>query len=203
MAKSIDTTVFGPLDEAAEARRKPVADATLANPWPRYWSRMLDVTLGLYVVGVFLGVAFPGVIRMTTAQGRLGDAILTLISMPLVMIMDALVLALFGNTLGRFIAGIRVETTGFAKPPLLTCVARNMFLYVYGLGLGIGLVSLITAINGYTTVNNGALARWDAEARTRVYDRGSNIWRTGLTGALYIAIGLVPTAISLMRPVTN
>jgi hypothetical protein len=199
MAKAIDVTVFGPVGDENEARRTPAPDATLARPWPRYWSRMLDVTLGAYVVGLALGIAFPGLMRWTTAQGRLGDILLTLVTFPIVMVADALVLALFGNTLGRLIAGVRVETIDFARPSLLVCLSRNMFVYVYGLGLGIGLVGLITALNGYTTVNNGALVRWDNDTRTRVYDRGSNIWRTCLVGALYLALGVAPVALPMLR----
>jgi hypothetical protein len=155
---------------------------------------MLDLSLGFYAVGFVAGVVFPSLTKMALSAGRGGEVLLALVSMPFVMILDASVLALFGNTLGRLIVGIRVETIEHAKPPLTACLQRNGLIYVFGLGLGIPVVNLFTLIGSFTEVNEGRLARWDAKLGARVYDRGGAI-----TAGLYIAVGALPNVLSAIQ----
>jgi hypothetical protein len=201
MTKPIDVTVFGPAGEG-QIEAGPEAPAVEAGAWARYFSRMLDVTLGQYAAGIVLGI----VLGLTAPQlgdvvfkGFTGDVLLPLATLPLVMAADSVVLAVFGNTLGRKIAGLRVETRDHRRPGLLVCLTRNALIYLQGFGLGIPLVSLIALINAVNEAQDSGGNPWDKQLRTRVYVRGGNSWRTGIVAALFFLGNGVPYILRVIQ----
>jgi uncharacterized RDD family membrane protein YckC len=204
MAKPVDTTVFGPLVDEAEDRPVAPVSAAIAGPWTRYWSRTLDLALGQYAVGGAIGLAFaftnPAMLQSALFSTGYGGLLLAILTFPVVMAIDAVVLATFGNTLGRWIAGVRVETVDGGRPSLALCLHRNALVYVFGLALSVPLATLFSLINSFTEVNESGLAHWDRTLGTRVHVRGGNLWRTTLTAAIYLGIH-IPTLIAWLASV--
>lgn len=159
-------------DATRPAAASPVTGATpleLATPWRRYWARSLDLFASSLVVGVLIAAIRPTLLmRLGTPAG--GEWVVVLLLLPFASAMDAWVYWAMGNTPGKAIAGIKVLQEGGAQPlPVLTYLGRNLQVYVFGLGLGLPLISLFTLIYGYRRAAATEVSIWDRLCGSRAY----------------------------------
>ena len=160
-----------------------VSDATA---WSRYWSRLLDLTIWMGVCGFLLGFLFPNIfLKLLEITGG-NDLLVGVMLLPAVILIDALCLAAFGQTIGRAIAGIRVTKISGQRLTVSEAVNRNLQVYVKGLGLGIPIVSLVTLLNAHGKISAGQETSWDESVETRVVAESASLARTILTALLYI-----------------
>ena len=160
----------------------------MAKPWSRYWSRMLDIHLWSWPVTFGVAALFPAQTNALLVYDERGYALFFL-SLPLIMVVDAFCLALLGNTPGRAIVGIRVETIRHQRLPVPIALYRNGLVYLKGLGLGIPLVALWTLISSVYNASAGEQTSWDKDLYTRVYDVSSGPVRTFIC-AILVAISI-------------
>lgn len=159
-----------------------------AWPWARFCARIFDYYLLSLVLGGALGLVAPAVTDQPIFSGRLGDYLLGLVTLPFALLIDALNQSVIGTTPGKAIAGIRVETLDHGMLSLGQAVRRNLLVYLRGFMLGLPILVLVGYSNGYQRVSNFQPTSWDEELGTRVYERGSNIIRTFITGVLVVGI---------------
>lgn len=182
----------GVLGPRAAAPPEPPAAATaaaaleLASPWRRYWARSLDITIGTSLAAVLIGAVRP--MLLSQANALMGQGwVVFLLLLPLSLVIDAVVYWALGNTPGKAIAGVKVLEDGarrtLAAPAYL---ARNFGVYLFGLGLGLPLVSLITLIMSYRRAAAGEAASWERFSGSRVYAFSSAEARTWVTAGMYI-----------------
>ena len=164
-----------------------VSPPPLARPWPRYWARSLDLTLWTLVCASVLGVCAPQLLG-DPANGRLQEQLVGLMLLPFAMALDALTYMLFGNTPGKWAAGLRVREVAGEKLEPLRYLARNARIYLNGLALGLGLIAIITLIHQYRRVNSGALTSWDERLDARVQHVRGGILRTSVTATVVLAV---------------
>jgi uncharacterized RDD family membrane protein YckC len=164
------------------------AGQPLAGTWPRYWARMFDITLLSLIVGGGLVYAVSAIYGPAILDSRSFTIVSTIILFPIVFGVDALIQFTFGNTPGKRLAGIRVETAAGQRPTLYQCLMRNLWVWVRGIGLGIPLLNIAAMIACYMKVRNGGLTSWDAEWNTRVFNKHSNVYRTLLTFCCFVAL---------------
>ena len=172
-----------------------------AGPWPRYWARACDVTLWALVLalvgGVLVGLFAPSALdRLAQSAGRLEDQLLALLLLPFAMALDALTYALFGNTPGKWLAGLRVADLEGRKLSLGRYTVRNLGVYVYGLALGLGLIGLFTLIHNFNRVRNGDVTSWDERAQTRTFRVRGGLARTCLAAGAYLLLVLLGVGIA-------
>jgi uncharacterized RDD family membrane protein YckC len=161
----------------------------LAGPWPRYWARTLDLTLWTLLCAFALGVFAPQWLDATfPTNERLQEQLLGLILLPFAMAGDAITYMLFGNTPGKWAAGLRVRDVAGQKLKPLRYLARNARLYLNGLALGLGLIAIITLIHQYRRVSPGALTSWDERLDSRVRRVRGGILRTSVTATLVLVV---------------
>jgi len=120
---------------------------------------------------------------MATGNG----AMLGLVLLPVAMLIDAGIQFVLGNTLGKKIAGIRLETYTHERLILQTCIFRNLDVYIKGMGLGIPVVSLFTYMNAYGKLSSGKMVSWDERLFTRVFNINANIYRTTALAAAFFS----------------
>ena len=168
------------------------ASLPLAGPWPRYWARLFDLGLWLIVTGlvgaVLAGLFAPELLDRFAAGGRLQDQVLTLALVPFAMALDALTYALFGNTPGKWLAGLRVSDEQGRKLRPLRYLRRNLGVYANGIALGLGLIALITLIHNFNKVKSGRLASWDERTEARVFRMRGGLGRTTLAATAYLLL---------------
>jgi uncharacterized RDD family membrane protein YckC len=166
----------------------------MARPWPRFWSRCLDMQIWSWPLGYAVAVLFPSQTLGLLANDNQGY-LLGFLLIPLIMVVDAFCLALLGNTLGRAIVGIRVETIRHERLSVPTALKRNALVYLKGLGLGIPFVALFTQVSSCNKVNAGEQTSWDKDLYTRVYDVSSNPTRTMICAVLVVIAIAAPKII--------
>jgi hypothetical protein len=91
MQDRIDTGELGPCYRDA-ASDTEAAVGPFATPWARLWSRYLDLALWQLIIGGALDIAFPGFVSLPLFSGSNGGHLLTLLTLPPVMALDAVVL---------------------------------------------------------------------------------------------------------------
>jgi uncharacterized RDD family membrane protein YckC len=164
-----------------------VADEVdIATPWRRLWARMLDVFLCIYLLGFVLGAVRPSLFQ--SGGGAAHQQLIAWLLMPVVMVLDSLIYALFGNTLGKAIAGTAVRAERGGRLPFLPYLKRNFELYFFGLGTMLPIITLVTLIGSFRRADRGELMSWDLSADSRVVARSVNPVRTWIVALVYIAL---------------
>jgi len=182
------TVSTGASSVSASAPSAPAA-VILATPWPRYWARSLDTLLGCAPIAFAAGWLAPGLLDFGDAfPGRTGDQIFWMILLPFAMVTDALIYAGFGNTLGKWLAGIKVRNIAGSKLSFAQYLRRNFHLWFSGLALGIGIIALFTFISNHRRVKTGHLTSWDHAVESRVLRVRGGIGRTTVTACFYVVL---------------
>jgi uncharacterized RDD family membrane protein YckC len=185
-------------------------EVDIATPWRRFWARWLDVILGACLIGFMLGTVRPSFYQ-PGGFGAAHSQLFGWLVMPIVMLLDALIYALFGNTAGKAIAGIAVrdESSG-GRLPFFVYLKRNFELYFLGLGTAFPIASLFTLYGSFRKADSGELLSWDLSADSRVIARSVNPVRTWVVAVVYIALvagltqlGTVEQRVFARRQATN
>jgi uncharacterized RDD family membrane protein YckC len=185
-------------------------EVDIATPWRRFWARWLDVILGACLIGFMLGTVRPSFYQ-PGGFGAAHSQLFGWLVMPIVMLLDALIYALFGNTAGKAIAGIAVrdESSG-GRLPFVVYLKRNFELYFLGLGTAFPIASLFTLYGSFRKADSGELLSWDLSADSRVIARSVNPVRTWVVAVVYIALvagltqlGTVEQRVFAQRQATN
>jgi uncharacterized RDD family membrane protein YckC len=171
-------------DDPAPAQTAPVVDE--ATPWRRFWARSLDVAIWGGVLGVVLHLIWPGVTEYVSGylhlDGTLGHYVAGRVqgwvSLPFVMILDALSYDVFGNTPGKWIGGIRALDLHGSQVPFRAYLRRNFGVYWYGLGTDFPVVGLFTLISSHHRASSHQAMSWDEVAGTRVFAMSTSPVRT-------------------------
>ena len=162
----------------------------LATRWPRYFARMLDLSVSMLIagslVGVFAGLFAPEVFERGGMLSN--DIVVFLILLPVMMCIDALLYGIFGNSPGKAICGLKVLNLDSTRVPFGTYLLRNLHVWAIGLGFGLPGISLWTLIVAARRAGRGELQPWDVHTTTRSFDLADSLWRVVL-GALLI-VGL-------------
>lgn len=143
-----------------------VHDATLARPWARFWARLIDiyvVTLALgYAIGWFSSLYAPSLYLKVIA---LPNIAFSMILLPLVGIVLAIMMSVSGTTIGKAIIGVRVRNVSGCNR-FLFHFTRELKVWIFGLCLGIPIVSFISMIVQHRRVSLSGSASYDKEFAT-------------------------------------
>lgn len=181
----------------ASPPRSDAAPFEPATPWRRYWARLIDITVGMFLVAVMTGAIRPSLIAQLNATVGPKWVVLLLL-LPFGLTFDAIIYWAMGNTPGKAIAGIKVLAQDGSR--LLGAPAylgRNFGVYVFGLGLGLPLVNLFTLIYGYRRAAAGEVSTWDRFAGSRVYALADDELRTWLAAGIYVFVVVAVAALGL------
>lgn len=159
------TTSINPPGDRSSASPGAAAEA-LAGTWRRFVARSIDLFIGYVVVGTLMELLVSprsAAYKEWTSSSNQGDNILFGVALlPLVLLFDALVATIFGNTPAKAIFGIRVRKANGQALTLADWVRRNARLWGSGLGFGIPLVNLITAYRQQKLIDRLLPTSYDA-----------------------------------------
>jgi uncharacterized RDD family membrane protein YckC len=170
---------------------------TAPHPWRRYGARIVDLYLSggllLILAGSMVGLAGPDWLYNLVVQG--GRLVQVLVLAPLSWILSApivaVLLAKFGTTPGKLLFGLRVVPTDGIAATLPRLMKRELYMLIWGVGLGIPLISFVTMITSFETVNKGEPARWDAATGLAVEARRVAGWQlVGVIVGTVVVLGL-------------
>jgi uncharacterized RDD family membrane protein YckC len=164
------------------------APPDLATPWQRYWARSLDVIVSFMLTALLVAMASPWDLMVDGGVGgRIGSWMIEWLLLPFAFLLDALFYAVFGNTPGKWLAGLRVLAADGGRVSRSAYLRRNFGVYWYGLGTGLPVISLVTLARGYRAVSAFELPRWDARDDTRCVAPFARPYRVWLVAAPVVA----------------
>jgi hypothetical protein len=145
---------------------------------------MIDLTLWSVAIvagGVFaLAFLSPPTFYALMSANEVG---IGLVAVFLGMLVNAVVIAIFGNSLGKAIFGIQVFEIGSDRRLSFgSALKRELKVWIFGLGLGFPIVTLIAIIVQFTKVSGG---------KPTGYDNGSYLVRQKPVGAGRIFLGIL------------
>lgn len=132
-----------------------------AGPWPRFWARLIDIWLLAPILAFVIGIAaaFYSPTRYIQLMA-LNSTVLGIALIPIVGIVLALLMSMIGTTPGKAILGIRVTSIADGNKFVFHLI-RELKVWVFGLGLGIPIVALVTQIYQCRRVGAGNAAGYD------------------------------------------
>ncbi len=135
----------------------------LAGPWRRFFARLVD--LWVIALPTSLAVAYA-LSRYSPAFGlwiqRPGsEYAFGWLLLPLVLLIEVGIVAMFGTTLGKALLGVTLTTVGAQRPTAAQYLQRQLGVYWFGLGTGFPLVSLFTMARQHGRLKAGRHARYD------------------------------------------
>jgi hypothetical protein len=179
---SVSEAVKQPVESLARQSNDNPDPQTVATPWRRFWARLLDLLLGGALIGLTVGALRPSLIAEHAV-------LLNLLTIPGALLIDSLVYTAFGTTPGKAVAGIRVvDDRSGQRLTFRVYFKRNFEVYIFGLGLGVPIISLITLIVSYGRIAHGELSTWDLSAESRVIARSISWVRTWIVATIYLAL---------------
>ena len=140
-----------------------------AGAWRRLLARLFDMWWQVILIGIVVGVGAaliaPRTIEWMSTPG--GSALIGIALLIAGFAFDAVLMARFGVTPGKYLLGVRVETVAGQALTLRTALRRNLGVWVLGLGLTIPIINLITMGRQGWRVAQGRPASYD-DGRYRV-----------------------------------
>ena len=147
---------------------------TTPHPWRRYLARTFDMAtggVGLLVAAVF-GLARYAPETWLAIGPFIDNGISTAILVPLATIPESAVLVgLTGGTPGKWLFGVRVLGADGRPVGLAVAIRRELLVWYRGLGLGLPVVSIVTALKAKGTLEETGRTSWDRTLALAVCQR--------------------------------
>jgi len=136
-------------------------DKYYVHPWRRYFAKTIDLVVILTVLGFLGGLVLAFVYPPLLPTSLISTIIFSAIVLIGYCIIEAVLISAFGTTLGKAIFRTGIVNENGQKLEIINSLARSFFCGVAGIGAGIPVVSLMTLIMGYTTLNADGVTPWD------------------------------------------
>lgn len=132
------------------------------RPIVRYLARFFDLSLFSLFLITFVSVFSPRFILESS-----GIAIFIL-SLVLYVLVEASILTIFGNTLGKSILNARLRMVNGERIDFLTALKRSIFVTAAGMGFGVPLINFICFYFSFFDLKRNGRSTWDQQIGTVV-----------------------------------
>jgi len=95
-------------------------------------------------------------------------------------------LSSFGTTPGKALLGIKIRALSGKKISYTTGMKRGFLIWIYGMGIGIPLISLFTMIAAYNRLKRNGITSWDKKCGINVIHDQLSIFRIILFVTIFI-----------------
>lgn len=136
------------------------------NRWPRAFARVLDLAWEMILV-VGLIAFFASSDLVNSGFGSPLFYLVLFISLPIALMLDAIVASLFGNTPFKAIVGVKAVSARGERLGLQRHIRRNIGVWTDGLGMGILPMSLFTLTRQFKRVSGRREAIYDERLHAR------------------------------------
>lgn len=147
---------------------------TAPHPWRRYLARTFDMATGgvaLLVAAIF-GLARYAPDTWLAIGPFVDNGIAAAILVPLASIPpSAVMIGLTGGTPGKWLFGVRVLDAAGRPAGIAVALRRELLVWFGGLGLGVPVVSIVTALKAKGTLEQTGRTSWDRTLSLAVRQR--------------------------------
>jgi hypothetical protein len=168
--------------------RKPAQSAAgLAQPWRRYFARMLDISIYGIIWAAVYYLVFRWQLRFS------GDIFFNLVSAyiayGLMFAFEPIMLRFWGTTPGKWIFGLVIRTADGQRLSYSEALDRTRCLFGKGMGYGIPIYSIVRTFKSYSACKDGETLEWD-EGYTYTLKDDRKIRTVGFIAASVLAAAL-------------
>lgn len=171
------------------------------HPWRRYFARMLDNTANGSVMWVAIGTIFVSILPneakrffefAVDPKYQLVNSFLTFLLVPFV---NAAFIGFTGSSLGKWFFGVKIVDSSNRAIGYSLALKREFLVWLYGLGLGIPIVSFLTSLKQKSQLEKDGITQWDKDLDLKVIYRADR-WSQHLLSLLgfsliFVIYGLV------------
>ena len=179
--KEFDAHNYG----GSEMQEDMIRDQRVDETQKRFFGRFFDhelVLIPLYT----LSFLHP------YSESSLMTAVLnTCLMLMVVLLLEPLLLTLFGTTPGKWLTGVHVMHKDGRKLTYTEALKRTWGVLLYGLGLGVPVIELIFQYQGLNTVYSGNPTKWDQQAESEVLVDQTKLWKICLYAAACFSVFFV------------
>lgn len=152
------------------SQNTPTTAATHASlkgkPWRRFWARIIDQMIHTIPVALLFGIIAPEF--TTETLKKYGQFTSNMAYLPFVLILEMLIISMFGSTLGKYLLGVRLSGNDGGRVSFGSSAIRTISLWVKGLAFGFPVVCLFTAAYAADKIKKTSIASWDKDASISV-----------------------------------
>lgn len=171
-----------------------------AGPWSRWLARILDLTIGTLVSYPALVYLWKILLELKPTLGWGTPVAYILFSAPLPFIIDACIVGMFGNSLGKDLLRIRVLDKSDKQIGFADAVRRNAMVYLYGFWCGIPLLSLVPQVLAYLSLTEKGTTAWDLRGGYKVQRSPAGVVRAVVFVGCFFAVAM---GIGFAKVLTN
>ncbi|WHY01578.1 RDD family protein [Neobacillus sp. DY30] len=191
MAKSLD--IFS--DSILESSRihllpdnfktkKEYVEATYPSgrPYVRYLARFFDLSLFSITFILSVSILFPSFIEDTF------NLYIFILSLVFWIIIESVILSIFGNTFGRAFLNMRIKSVNGDKLNFITAFKRSLFVNFLGMGFGIPILNVICFFFSYRDLKGNGISTWDCKIGTVILYGQVSMARLFIAGSLPVGL---------------
>ena len=164
--------------------------------WLRYMARSIDITLGVLILSLVLGLIFGllsivlnGFIETPLSMlGQIPEFILGAIVVCFYLIIEASFFSSFKTSLGKKLFGISITDKNNNYLEYGAALKRNLSLWFRGMALSIPFLSLIAMANAYQNFTDKGITSWDEDNEVVVHYKTISSLRMMFAILLFIVV---------------
>ncbi|HCL01690.1 MAG TPA: hypothetical protein DHW61_04625 [Lachnoclostridium phytofermentans] len=140
------------------------------RPWQRFWARGLDNILFILLVSFLLKKLLQAEIM------EFQSFLIYLLAMFIWTFIEAILLCTWGTTPGKFLFNVTIRNADGEKLGFVSALKRSLLVWIYGIGFGIPVISIIGLISQYKKLTKMKSTTWDRKMKVIVrhdYLRGT------------------------------
>lgn len=147
---------------------KPKNTGQTLNRWPRAFARLFELSwqMPLVMTGLLM------VLSSNAAGGLTGDLlpylVIVFMSLPIALVLDALIAGIFGNTPVKAIIGVKAISSRGERLNFGKHLKRNIGVWTDGMALGLIPISLLTMFRQFKRVSGRRETIYDEKLHVRV-----------------------------------
>ncbi len=163
---------------------KEYEEATYPNgrPYVRYLARFLDLSLFSLFLITLVTIFSP---KFITDISALTIFIISLITW---MIVEPVLIAIFGNTLGKAFLNTKIKCVDGGQLNFQTAFKRSIFVSGAGMGFGIPILNLICFLFSYRDLKGHGMSTWDDKIGTVILYGKVSLARIFIAGCFPAAL---------------
>jgi uncharacterized RDD family membrane protein YckC len=182
--------------QAMGATQQAAIAGNVAVLGERYFARCFDFWIGLFVLLVpYLMLFILGFGQLLNEHTVTVVLLLTLLS----FVVDALIYAIFGNTMGKALLGLRVVRNDGSKPDAAHYFLRNLQVWLRGYAMGIPPFSFFMLLIQANRINKTQTVSYDRSSGDQVITVPVSFSRKAIFTILYSVMATF-FIVSFVRP---
>ena len=177
---------------------RPIRNAypKVRAPWRRFFARQFDFFMYGTILTIVQMLVFNMNIANRTSTGNIVD---TFLSFFLMIVLEPLLLKIFGTTPGKWLLGLYITDEWGKKLSYVDGLSRILTIFWRGYGLNIPIYNLIRQYKSYSDCAAGETLDWELDSIVHLKDEKN--WRIGsyLVGIVALfAVIFICVAASMM-----